>query len=550
MDVKAQRVVRHLAATLVLGVAVALGCRPAGPPYPEDAPGLAAPSVRLYLLSNVAGALEPCGCTEDQLGGLQHLASLLASEREAAPDRLLLAAGPLLFMDPEVDPKKAEQTRWKAETIASSMADMGLSAWAPGANDWAAGSGELGRLATLSKAQLLGANLASPLLGDRLVLEVGSTKVGIFGLSDPRTRAGRRPPGLSAGPSAAPGAALAGIARQQAAALVERGVHVLVALTAMDRGAALRVVDAVPELNLLLVGAPHADGDLDDEGPPPTLVGSTLVVETANHGQAVAVVDIVLLGDGNGPASLDDGGDIARAQRIAALSRRIRKLEVRIHNWERGGEVDPQDLAARRADLAKLRKKRAALDKASNPPETSHFRYSLEQVRPKAGTDEQVARRMRALYRRVNAHNQKAFADWKPEPAAAGQAHYVGAENCAPCHGPAHKLWQYRRHAKAYATLQQRHKEYDLECVGCHVTGYGKPGGSTVTHNVGLQNVQCEVCHGPGSLHVDRPNEPDLVTLPLDPRFCVDACHHPPHVEGFDPVAKREVILGPGHGRD
>jgi hypothetical protein len=28
----------------------------------------------------------------------------------------------------------------------------------------------------------------------------------------------------------------------------------------------------------------------------------------------------------------------------------------------------------------------------------------------------------------------------------------------------------------------------------------------------------------------------------------VDACHHPPHVDGFDPVSKMQVILGPGHG--
>ena len=36
-------------------------------------------SVRLYLLSAVAGALEPCGCSKDQLGGIDHLAALIAS---------------------------------------------------------------------------------------------------------------------------------------------------------------------------------------------------------------------------------------------------------------------------------------------------------------------------------------------------------------------------------------------------------------------------------------------------------------------------------------
>jgi len=33
-----------------------------------------------------------------------------------------------------------------------------------------------------------------------------------------------------------------------------------------------------------------------------------------------------------------------------------------------------------------------------------------------------------------------------------------------------------------------------------------------------------------------------------DASRCLD-CHHPPHVEGFDALAKMKDILGPGHGR-
>jgi hypothetical protein len=31
------------------------------------------------------------------------------------------------------------------------------------------------------------------------------------------------------------------------------------------------------------------------------------------------------------------------------------------------------------------------------------------------------------------------------------------------------------------------------------------------------------------------------------PSACLD-CHHPPHVEQFEPVAKLAEVLGPGHG--
>ena len=45
------------------------------------------------------------------------------------------------------------------------------------------------------------------------------------------------------------------------------------------------------------------------------------------------------------------------------------------------------------------------------------------------------------------------------------------------------------------ATLTTQFKEFNLDCVGCHVTGYGRPGGSTVTHVEKLKDVQCEACH-------------------------------------------------------
>jgi hypothetical protein len=88
-------------------------------------------------------------------------------------------------------------------------------------------------------------------------------------------------------------------------------------------------------------------------------------------------------------------------------------------------------------------------------------------------------------------------------------------------------------------------KEYNLDCVSCHVTGYGRAGGSTVTHVDKLKDVQCEVCHGPGSLHAAAPTAVRLSSPGAD--VCT-SCHHPPHVEGFDPLRKMPLVLGPGHG--
>ena len=152
-----------------------------------------------------------------------------------------------------------------------------------------------------------------------------------------------------------------------------------------------------------------------------------------------------------------------------------------------------------------------------------------------------------SYYKAVNTHNRQAFADRTPPPVAAGQASYVGVEVCSACHPGPREVWNKTSHSRAYATLSQQFKEFNLECVGCHVTGYEQPGGSTVTHVDTLKDVGCEVCHGPGSRHVASPTDKSLIIGAPAPSMCV-SCHHPPHVEQFDPVAKLPEILGPGHG--
>ena len=74
------------------------------PATPAGAPST--PTVRVFVVTSLAGALEPCGCVKDMLGGIDHAAAFIRSRRESASSSLVLAAGPTLFMDPAL---KAEQ---------------------------------------------------------------------------------------------------------------------------------------------------------------------------------------------------------------------------------------------------------------------------------------------------------------------------------------------------------------------------------------------------------------------------------------------------------
>src|SRR5690606_9590786 len=181
-------------------VALFLGCRRSQEPKVPSQPAL-----RLYVASTLAGAIEPCGCRKDMLGGVDHAAAIMAQGRQEAPNQLFLGAGPMLFMEPEMSAERQAQDLWKAESLAAAFKQVGLVAWAPGVNDFIAGTSELRRLVQASGAQILGGNLspdagASSLPGSRMVT-VDGIRVGIAGVSLPKHK-GFLPKGLKASPLA------------------------------------------------------------------------------------------------------------------------------------------------------------------------------------------------------------------------------------------------------------------------------------------------------------------------------------------------------------
>lgn len=527
---------RAFHAPQLLGLAAVLlavggGCRCSRTPTPAAAEA-PPPSVRLYLLSSVAGALEPCGCVKDMLGGVDHFAALVAKESAGAPRSLVLGAGPMLFMDPELSPKKREQDVAKGRAIADVLAGVKLAGWAPGANDWAGGADLLGELAG-DRMTLFAANATLPKLQATRVYDLGGEKVGVTGAIQP------------AFPSTAP----AGVAptdpkpalesaRQK---LVADGARVLVALLSVPRGEALRLAESVPGFHLFVLGKPVDRGETNDPPTPPVLVGDTLVVEAPNHLQSVAVVDLHVR---DGRYRFVDGSGIAAEEKKLSLTRRIADLKAVVAR----PSVSAEDRAARKKDLEKLDAELAALSAPRTPPTESSFSYRLVEVREKLGTEPQAEARLKAYYKGVNDHNRVAFADVLPPPVPEGKSSYVGVQACTPCHLAERAFWDTTPHHDAYVTLSRQSKEFNLECVSCHVTGYEAPGGTTVTHVDGLTNVQCETCHGPGSLHVASPADKTLIHLPAR-TLCAEQCHHPPHVASTWSVDDSwKLILGKGHG--
>jgi len=538
-----------MAASVALGACQ--GCRTtAGQGGGNGGAGAAsdAPTVRIYLVSDLAGALEPCGCTKDQLGGLDHAAAWIRGQKGKAPNALLVSAGPLFFMDESLKSDHRDQDVAKAETIAASLKSLGLTAFAPGANEWAAGGAELAKLEVASGAPMLVANGTATAAGDDAgagsppsyegwtVTTVNGVRVGLLGIA--ADKAGGAPLPLATTP--APEAIARGID-----ALKKSGAQVFIALAAVGRGEAKRLADAVPSLTAIVVGSPGGSGDMNAPAPPPERIGDVLLLQTGNHLTTVGALDLYVR---DGAMAFADATGLQLGRKREELQRRIDDLRNRIAAWERDPQIRKEDLVARRAEVTKLEGDLAALDLHPAPPKGSYFRYESQEIRDKLGSDAEVKSAELAFYKQVNDHNRVAFANRLPPPVAAGQPTFMGVEACTKkCHKDAREVWDGTRHSHAYAALSDQNKELNLDCVSCHVTGYEQPGGSSVTHVEGLTNVQCENCHGPSSKHAA---DPDHVKPPVSkPKkdTCL-GCHHPPHVEGFDAEKKMSEILGPGHG--
>lgn len=113
---------------------------------------------------------------------------------------------------------------------------------------------------------------------------------------------------------------------------------------------------------------------------------------------------------------------------------------------------------------------------------------------------------------------------------------YIGADKCKMCHKIQHTSWEGLAHATAFDRLKDD-ETGQAECLECHATG-----GSAE-----MPGVQCEACHGPGSLYksmkVMKDREASVAAgLILPDENTCKGCHEgAPHEQpAFDYEAAKE----------
>jgi hypothetical protein len=87
------------------------------------------------------------------------------------------------------------------------------------------------------------------------------------------------------------------------------------------------------------------------------------------------------------------------------------------------------------------------------------------------------------------------------QPAAAQT--YSGPKACLECHREAYAKWAASKHAHAFQTLEEKGEQDTLDCQKCHTVGLLEPGGfDPLNPRREVMNVSCESCHGPCGEHV------------------------------------------------
>jgi len=495
-------------------------CRAAG-----AARAAAAPERRLtiFYTGEIHGTLEPCGCTSDPLGDIARYAMLVREAARKGGAVLVLDGGGLSF--PETSTKKSQVTdAMRARFLATELGKLG---------PFAAGLAETdvrGGAAGVVPPRLAVNLPASPAVAPSLLKTVGGVRVGVFGVADPELAAklgGKGEDPIAAG-------------KKEVARLRQAGAELVVALAAIDKPAARRLArDAGADLVVLGRQVGHGMARAEP-------VGGGFLVAAADEIQRVGRIDIVWRG--GGPLS-DAGGPEATALRRVEIDQAVARINKELEAWttaKSGG--DPAFIAGKRRERDALLAERGRLDTPWAAPATgSYFTNRLVPLRRTLPRDPKIAGAMRGLDARIGAANRRAAA--APPPPEPDRPYYVGDAKCVSCHKTAMKFWKKTVHAGAWQTLVDGGKQDDDRCVSCHVTGYGEVGGSSLGHTDKLRDVQCEVCHGPGSKHVaEEGSEEPLAIRKETPASTCTACHNEHHSDTFQYEAYLRDILGPGHG--
>ncbi|MBM4393258.1 MAG: hypothetical protein FJ090_19200, partial [Deltaproteobacteria bacterium] len=365
--------------------------------------------------------------------------------------------------------KAPAESRDRAEAVMRLAEATGLDAWAPGALDRLVMSA-----GWLADHRAVSATWGAPFAAASVVDRDG-VRVGVVGLSAPVDGVPARD-AVSAVREAISGEADTWVVLSNAGAAVNRAV-----------------ADGVAGLGAVLATAGE---NLED----PWVGRGAPVIETPARGRHVTMVHLSLAST-PGPWAIEDGG----------VWKSVAGARERADTAEAGANVLGEAFARDLATLAEQTRGRNVAVVSSRP------------LAPDLDGDTPVSTL-------VDLFHQTQLATAQAEAARPADSAYGTSASCSFCHADRLASFSFDKHATAWASLEARQSARNPECVGCHSTGFGKPGGFSSLEPQAVQPykaVQCEACHGPMRGHAQQDGSRGTVVDEATCRGCHDAANSP-----------------------
>lgn len=506
--------------------------------------------VDIFALGRVLGALAPCGCTTEPLGGLQYLFGFVEAN-SSAPARVVVAPGSFLFPDADGPEAPRDEAAWaqaeqRARVLQARFSGLGANLVAGlGPFDLAAPNADAKGLG-LAVPRVLGnggVKAPGPAGGDkaaeipphrivRLTTGDRTIVVGITAAVDPgHPHAGKLGPLEPVEPAV----------RKQVEAMRSAGAEITIAVVQGPRQLAESVAQAVDGLDIVLAG--RVEGvERARVGTPATLVGGTFVVEP---GEQMQTVTHLRLSIEQRTETIPGASAWTLRTPKSVQERELARVKERLAKFRADPKADPSFVARLEEEEKRLQQEIA---QTAEPQAPVVAVFEQVKITCRGARDADAAAHLAEYDLWVADQNRKRFAGVRPPKPKRGKPGYSGVEKCEMCHEEAVQSWRQTVHANAYETLEKINKQFDLSCVGCHVTGFRKPGGSEVVENEGLRDVQCEVCHGPGSIH-NKTETTESISRAVAVEICLE-CHTAEHSDTFDFEPYLRDVVGRGHGRE
>ncbi|MDZ7642610.1 MAG: UshA-like (seleno)protein [Desulfurivibrio sp.] len=426
--------------------------------------------------------------------------------RQQYPQLLALDAGALLFPRAQLQAGNRRQKLAAARGIAAAYRQMGYEAVGINGVDLAGGLAFLQAIARENPPVWLSADLIDPasqqLLfpGWRLV-EHGGWRIGLIALS------GSLPPTVTT-PYTPTTVALRPWRQALAKALDALGQRpdMVILLSGLSPAENRQLAEEYPDIHLLLAAGHHRDRNLK--------TGAGQQHPAHRHQPAGKEVGLLELA-----WSAERRWRDPELARLNQLRQRLDRLNWRWRSLQRAA----REKAAAADDPATAGSAPALTDRQQELQATiKEVEQQIKQLEQKVGhrqaasynsrflsltmakpEDREIAALVDATLAKINDLGRQQAATASRRPAA--DSPYLGRQSCRPCHQPQLANWQQSRHAAAYQSLVKRHRQYDLNCLGCHLTGASPADRSALLNwPETLRGVGCEACHGPGKAHVER----------------------------------------------